>query len=132
MKIKVNDVVLTVRNIDTARIRDLAELQTQSGMMLPDLRKAAVPGSVLVSAILAFLSMRGAGHAFTWDDALDLTNENVSVVFEPGDIRTSDAPAEDPQSPSGASVPDGDAPEAKPQAASARPRKQRSPGSTTK
>ncbi len=100
-------------------------------MKLPEIRKAGEPGSVLVPAILTFLSMRGAGHAFTWDDALELTNDDVKVILEPGDVRAQENEEADPQSPSGASVPDGDEPEAKPQPA-ARPRKTRSPGSTSK
>ncbi len=131
MKIKVKDVTLEIRNIDNARLRDLAELQTQSGMKLPEIRKSRRARIGSRPAILTFLSMRGACHAFTWDDALELTNDDIKVLVEPGDVRAQEIEEADPQSPSGASVPDGDEPEAKPRPA-ALPRKQRSHGSTSK
>lgn len=126
MRIKVKDVTLEVRNIDNARLRDLIELQTQSGMNLPQIRQAGAPGSVYTPALLAFLSMRGAGHAFTWDDALDLTNEDISVLVEPGDLRSKEGAGEDPQKPSGASAPDVDDQAESEPAKTAKPRRRTS------
>lgn len=133
MKIRIKDVTVVGRNIDSARIRDLVELQTQTGMKLPEIREAGAPGAVYTAPIVAFLSMRGAGHSFTWDDALDLSLDDIRVVVEPGDQRgTQEDAAADPQQPSGASAPDGDAPAEEPASSASHPSKRRSPGSTSK
>lgn len=132
MKIKINGITIAVKNLDSARIRDIAELQQQTGMKLPEIRDAAAPGSVLTPAILAFLSMRGAGQAFSWEDATELSFNDIAIISEPGDVaRASGADAPDPQKPSGASAPDAAAPEEE-QPSKPRPSKPRSPGSTSK
>ncbi|MEZ3156855.1 hypothetical protein AB1K56_07970 [Microbacterium sp. BWR-S6Y] len=133
MKIRIKDVTVVGRNIDSARIRDLVELQTQTGMKLPEIREAGKPGALLTAPVIAFLSMRGAGHAFTWEDALDLSLDEIRVVVEPGDRpAVQEDEQADPPQPSGDSAPDGDAPAEATASSARRPSKRRSPGSPSK
>lgn len=108
MKIKYQGHTLPVKNLDTARIRDVAELQQQTGWTLPQIREAGKAGSAYTPPILLFLSLRGEGIPASWDEVLDIGFGDIEIVTEPGDNRGQEAPEADPQEPSGASAPDDD------------------------
>lgn len=111
MRIKIDGHNLPVKNLDTSRIRYVAELQQQSGWKLPEIRAHAAAAESINAAILSFLSLRNEGIATTWEEMLDRTFEDIQIVADPGDSRKAEAPTTDPQEPSGASAPDA-APEA--------------------
>ncbi|MBQ9918016.1 MAG: hypothetical protein IJO71_12565 [Microbacterium sp.] len=106
MKIKYQGHTLSVKNLDTARIRDVAELQQQTGWTLPEMRKAGAPGSAYTPPILLFLSLRAENIPTSWDEVLDAGYGDIEILTEPGDNRAQEAPESDPQEPSGASAPD--------------------------
>lgn len=106
MRILINGHNVPIKNIDTGRIRDVAELQQQTGWKLPEVRETIAKNETYSAAVVTFLSLRAAGVAITWDDVLDLSYNDFKVIAEPGDFRGTEAAAPDPQSPSGASAPD--------------------------
>ncbi|WP_295787506.1 hypothetical protein [uncultured Microbacterium sp.] len=110
MRIKIAGHDLAVKNLDTARIRSVAELQQQTGWKLPEIRTLVAENESYSAAVVTFLSMRDGGVSTTWDDVLDTNFNEVQVIAEPGDVRIAQEAPADPQSPSGASAPD-DAPQ---------------------
>jgi hypothetical protein len=62
---------MLARNLDTARIRDVAELQRQSGWKLEQIRNQVQEADVLGAAILLFLTLAAYGHGPKWEEILD-------------------------------------------------------------
>jgi len=108
MRILVNGQDVPTKNLDTARIRDVADLQTQTGWKLSDIRTITSKNDSYTSAVITFLSLNAAGVRTSWEEVLDMPYEAVRVVREPGDNRGAEQTTPDPQSPSGASAPDAD------------------------
>ncbi|MHC9046812.1 hypothetical protein ACYX8G_19680 [Microbacterium saperdae] len=90
-------VELVTKNIHSARLRDIAELQTQTGLKLEELRDKIRAEDILGMASLLFLTLRNAGaETFTWNDALDTEMDNFTLVQEPGDVRRAKEAAASP------------------------------------
>jgi len=106
MRILVYGHDVPTKNLDTARIRDVADLQTQTGWKLPEIRQVTAKNDSYTVAVITFLSLNAAGIRTSWDEVLDLPYEAARVVREPGDDRRAEQTTPDPQLPSGASAPD--------------------------
>lgn len=76
---------LLARNLDTARIRDVAELQRQSGWKLKDIRDAVKESDVLAPALLLFLTLAAYDRHPNWEEILD------------GDLKVFEGLKQDPQ-----------------------------------
>jgi len=106
MKIKIKGTTVPVKNLDTGRLRDVYELQLQTGWSLVELRDQVRNNQTMNAAVLVFLSASAAGAPLTWDEVLDLGFSDFEVVQEPGDTARGKKPNADPQKPSGDSSPD--------------------------
>lgn len=111
MKLIVRGEEIPFKTIDTSRLRDVAELQQQTGMKLAAIRTECAENETVNTAVAIFLGRRAADLPTSWDDVQDYSFQDVRIVLEPGDApRTpsEDDDEPDPQSPSGASAPDAD------------------------
>jgi hypothetical protein len=108
MRIVIDGHELPVKNLDTARIRDVAELQQQTGWKLSQVRQEIADSDAISAGVLIFLSMRHAGLPTTWDEVQDRTLEEVRIIQDPGDIAREqpEAEASDPLPASGDSSQD--------------------------
>lgn len=121
----------TLRMIDPrhARNRDLWEMQRQSGLSMPEINevfgKTKDDGMVgAANAIVEFLTLRNAGFAVTWDQALDLTSDDIDEISEP----ELDQAAADPTTPAESTAPAGE-PNAAARKPATSPRSSKSRGS---
>ena len=58
-------------NLKTARARDVAALQTESGLRLKVIAEQGKTNDVFAMAVASFLSQRMAGVFVKWDDLMD-------------------------------------------------------------
>lgn len=114
MKVNIDGRTLVAKNMDTAPIRHVAELQRQTGWKLEELRDNVQKIDIYAAAVLLFLTLHNAGFTPTWDDVLDRDLSELEIIQEPGDERriAEAEGSEDPQNSPQASVEDADDPAA--------------------
>lgn len=103
---------LTVRNLSTAKIMHVQELQRQSGLKLAEIHQSVAETDVLGMVVLSFLTQRTAGIDVKWDDLMAGSAEELGAYSsDPGDrkAKAEDEADADPQV-SGTSDPDASAP----------------------
>lgn len=71
MKMTIDGRQLVAKNLDTARVRDVVELQRQTGWKLKELKDNVVEAESLGIPLIAFLTLRNAGFSPVWDELLD-------------------------------------------------------------
>jgi hypothetical protein len=106
MKIQIKGKTMPLKNLDSARLRDVAELQQQTGWKLTEIRDQIAQNEVINAAVLVFLSSHASGAGMSWDDVQDLGFGDFRLVQEPGDTARGKKAKVDPQKPSGDSSPD--------------------------
>ena len=103
MKIKIDGRVLLVKK----RVRDVIELQRQTGWKLEEMDKKLKEADAYSLPITAFFALANAGFTPIWEDLLDRDPEEFEPVADAGDEREG-LDASDPLSPPSDSDPGGD------------------------
>lgn len=97
MRVKIDGRELPAKNLDKARVRDIVELQRQTGWKMQELRTQMDTTDILGYAIVIFLTLRNAGAAPTWDECLDRGMTEIEFIQEPGDETPAEEDASEPQ-----------------------------------
>jgi len=96
MKIRIDGRELLVKK----RVRDIIELQRQTGWKLEDLDKQVAAADALSMPVTAFFALANAGFSPIFDELMDRDVEEFEIVEEPGDDREGGDVVDPPQSPS--------------------------------
>lgn len=104
MKMRVDGHDLVAKSLDTARGRDLIELQRQTGYSMEKLQAAVEEADIIAVYMTAFFTLHNAGFSHRWEDLLDRPMTDFEPIPEPIDAARQSAEGEqedeDPQSPS--------------------------------
>lgn len=110
MRIIIDGEELIARNLDTARLRDIAELQRQTGWKMKEIREQVTAADIFGPAITLFLTLACYGHEPDWDDILDRDVKSIDFQKDPIDEATEARDAPDPQLPAPPDSSPGDEP----------------------
>ena len=91
MKITIDGRELLAKTPDNARLRDLIELQRQTGWKMQEIETQVGEADIFAVPLTAFLTLANAGFSPKWEDILDRPASDFQVVQEPGDVREGDA-----------------------------------------
>ena len=104
---------LIVRNLDTARLRDIAELQRQTGWKMNELRDRIAEADILAGSLTIFLTLAAYDYEPKWEDLLDGTISALRMEQDPQDVviaAESVGDVQDPPRPPSGSDPGGEPP----------------------
>ena len=82
MKMKIDGHILVAKSPDTARGRDLIELQHQTGWGMEKLREEVQGADFLAVYLSAFLTLRNAGFTPDWGELLDRPVSDFEPIQE--------------------------------------------------
>lgn len=94
MKIRIDGRELLVKK----RVRDIVELQRQTGWKMEDLETQVQKSDVLSLPMAAFFALANAGFTPVFDELLDRDPEEFELVEEAGDSREGGDVTDPPQS----------------------------------
>lgn len=103
MKIRIDGRELLVKK----RVRDIVELQRQTGWKMEDIDKQVAVSDALAIPMTAFFALANAGFNPVFEDLLDRDPEDFELVEEAGDTREG-GDVTDPPQPRSDSDPGGD------------------------